>query len=90
MNKSELIEQIADQADITKVVAARALDAFLAVVTESLKKQDSVTIVGFGTFSVSQRAARNGRDPRSGESIIIKAGKQAKFKPGKALRDAVN
>ncbi len=90
MNKAELIEQIASQADITKVVAARALDAFLDVVSETLKKEESVTIVGFGTFSVSQRAARNGRDPRSGESIIIKAGKLPKFKPGKSLRDAVN
>ena len=90
MNKAELIEQIANQADITKVVAARALDAFLDVVSETLKKEESVTIVGFGTFSVSQRSARNGRDPRSGESIIIKAGKLPKFKPGKSLRDAVS
>ncbi|MEN9864743.1 MAG: hypothetical protein RL748_333 [Pseudomonadota bacterium] len=90
MNKAELIDHIAQQADIPKVAATRALDAFIDAVSDTLKKDGSLTLVGFGTFSVSQRPARNGRDPRSGESIIIKAGKLPKFKAGKLLRDAVN
>ena len=89
VNKADLIEHMAVQADISKVAAARALDAFMDAVTDTLKKDDSLTLMGFGTFSVSARPARNGRDPRSGESIIIKAGKLPKFKAGKVLRDAV-
>lgn len=90
MNKSELIEHIAKQADISKAAAARALEAFLAGVTKSLKKGDSVTLVGFGTFAVTKRAARNGRNPRTGATIKLKAAKVPKFRAGKALKDAVN
>lgn len=90
MNKSELIEHIAKQADISKAAATRALEAFLAGVTKSLKKGDSVTLVGFGTFAVTKRAARNGRNPRTGATIKLKAAKVPKFRAGKALKDAVN
>ena len=90
MNKSELIEHIAKQADISKAAAARALEALLAGVTKSLKKGDSVTLVGFGTFAVTKRAARNGRNPRTGATIKLKAAKVPKFRAGKALKDAVN
>ena len=90
MNKSELIDQIAKQADISKAAAARALDATVAADKTSLKKGGMVTLVGFGTFSVSKRAARSGRNPRTGASIKIKAAKVPKFRPGKALKDAVN
>ncbi|MCG2584674.1 HU family DNA-binding protein [Massilia sp. TS11] len=90
MNKTELIDYIAGSADITKASAARALDAFMEAVTTSLQKNDSVTLVGFGTFSVGDRAARTGIDPRTKEAIEIKAAKVPKFKAGKALKDAVN
>jgi len=90
MNKSELIEHIATQADISKAAAARALDAVVGGVKSTLKKSGSVTIVGFGTFAVTKRAARTGRNPRTGTAIKIKAAKVPKFKPGKALRDALN
>lgn len=90
VNKSELIEEIAKSADITKASAARALDAVIDAVTETLKKNDSVTLVGFGTFTVGERAARTGRDPRTKEPIKIKAARVPKFKAGKALKDAVN
>ena len=89
MNKSELIEHIATQADISKAAATRALDAIVGGVKTTLKKSGSVTIVGFGTFAVSKRAARTGRNPRTGTAIKIKAAKVPKFKPGKALRDAL-
>jgi len=90
VNKTELIEEIAKSADITKASAARALDAVIDAVTETLKKNDSVTLVGFGTFTVGERAARTGRDPRTKEPIKIKAARVPKFKAGKALKDAVN
>jgi DNA-binding protein HU-beta len=89
MNKSELIEHIARQADISKAAATRALDAIVGGVKTTLKKSGSVTIVGFGTFAVSKRAARTGRNPRTGAAIKIKAAKVPKFKPGKALRDSL-
>ncbi|HET7867515.1 MAG TPA: HU family DNA-binding protein [Burkholderiaceae bacterium] len=90
MNKTELIEHIANQADISKAAATRALDAVVGGVTKSLKKGESVSLVGFGTFSVSKRAARSGRNPRTGATIKIKAAKVPKFRPGKALKDSVN
>lgn len=90
MNKSELIDAIAKGADISKAAAGRALDSALDAVKKSLKKGDSVTLVGFGTFAVGKRAARNGRNPRTGATIKIKAAKIPKFRAGKALKDAVN
>ena len=89
MNKTELIEYIALQADISKAAATRALDALIGGVKATLKKNNSVSLVGFGTFSVNKRAARAGRNPRTGAAIKIKAAKVPKFRPGKALRDAV-
>ena len=85
MNKAELIATIADEAGITKTQANTALDTFVDTVTKTLKKGDKVTLVGFGTFSVSKRAARNGRNPQTGEVIKIKARKVARFKAGKEL-----
>ncbi|RYY38175.1 MAG: HU family DNA-binding protein [Chitinophagaceae bacterium] len=85
MNKAELIAQIAEEAGITKTQANIALDSFVGSVTKTLKKGDKVTLVGFGTFSVSKRAARNGRNPQTGEVIKIKARKVARFKAGKEL-----
>ena len=90
MNKTELIEHIATQADISKAAAARALEAVIGGVKITLKKNDTVSLVGFGTFSVSEREARNGRNPRTGAIINIKAAKVPKFRPGKALKDALN
>lgn len=90
MNKSELVEYIAASADISKAAAARSLDAVIEAVKDTLKKNESVTLVGFGTFSVGERAARSGRNPRNGEIIEIKSAKIPKFKAGKALKDAVN
>ena len=90
MNKSELVEAIAASADIPKAAASRALDAMVESVTESLKQGDSVSLVGFGTFSVKERAARTGRNPQTGEPIQISAAKVPGFKAGKALKDAVN
>ena len=90
MNKAELIDAIADSAELTKASAARALDSALESITKALKKGDSVTLVGFGTFVVRKRAARMGRNPRTGESIKIKASKVPAFKAGKALKDAIN
>jgi DNA-binding protein HU-beta len=90
MNKAELIDAIADSADLSKASAGRALDAALDTVTKALKRGDSVTLVGFGTFSVRKRAARMGRNPRTGEVIKIKASKVPGFKSGKALKDALN
>ncbi len=85
MNKAELIAHIADDAGITKTQANSAIDSFVDVVAKTLKKGDKVTLVGFGTFTVSKRAARNGRNPQTGEAIKIKARKVARFKPGKDL-----
>jgi DNA-binding protein HU-beta len=90
VNKTELIEYIAKSADISKAAAARSLESLIGAVKSTLKKDGSVTLVGFGTFSVSKRAARSGRNPRTGEAIKIKAAKVPKFKAGKALKDAVN
>ncbi|GHA84124.1 MULTISPECIES: nucleoid-associated protein HU-beta [Halomonadaceae] len=90
MNKSELIEAIAASADIPKAAASRALDAMIESVTESLKKGDSVALVGFGTFTVKERAARTGRNPQTGQPIDISAAKVPSFKAGKALKDSVN
>lgn len=90
MNKGEIIDAIAEGAEISKADAGRALDAFVGSITKALKKGDTVTLVGFGTFSVRKRAARTGRNPRTNEEIKIKASKNPAFKAGKALKDAVN
>ncbi len=90
MNKSDLIEHIAKSAELSKAGAARALDAMIAAVKATLKKNGTVTLVGLGTFSVGKRAARVGRNPRTGDAIKIKAAKVPKFRPGKALKDAIN
>jgi len=90
VNKSELIDAIATQADLSKAAAGRAVDAAVKVIKTSLRKGGSVTLVGFGTFHVSKRAARMGRNPRTGAEIKIRAAKIPKFKPGKALKDALN
>jgi len=90
VNKTELIEHIARQADISKAAAGRALEAIVGGIRVSLKKGNSVTLVGFGTFMVGKRAARVGRNPRTNQPIKIKAAKVPKFRAGKALKDAVN
>ncbi len=90
MNKSGLITAIAEVSDLTKADAGRALDATISAITESLKAGEPVTLIGFGTFEVRDRAARTGRNPRTGEEIQIKASKNPAFKAGKALKDAVN
>lgn len=90
MNKSELVGFIAGEAEISKAAAGRALDAVTTAVKKTLKKGGTVTLVGFGTFSVGKRAARLGRNPQTGAEIKIKAAKVPKFKPGKGLKDAVN
>ncbi len=90
MNKSELVNCIAESCDLSKADATRAVDAFTDCVKKALKKNDTVSLVGFGTFSVRKRAARMGRNPRTNETIKIKASKVPAFKPGKALKDALN
>ena len=90
MNKAELIEIIASEADLSKAAAGRALDAAVAGITKALKKGDSVSLIGFGTFAVGKRAARTGRNPQTGDAIKIKAAKVPKFRPGKGLKDTVN
>ena len=90
MNKSELIDQIAKAADISKAAAGRALDATTAAVTGALKKGDTITLIGFGTFYVGKREARTGRNPQTGKAISIKASNSPKFRAGKSLKDAVN
>ena len=90
MNKSELNDAVAVGADIAKAAAGRALDAMIEAVANALKNGDQVNLVGFGTFAVRERAARSGRNPRTGETITIKAAKNPSFKAGKALKDAVN
>lgn len=90
MNKAELIDAVAEAADISKASATRAVDALFDNIIAALKKDDQVTLVGFGTFNVRSRAARAGRNPQTGETIQIKASKIPGFKPGKALKDAVN
>ncbi|MEM9771544.1 MAG: nucleoid-associated protein HU-beta [Cyanobacteria bacterium P01_D01_bin.73] len=90
MNKTQLVDKIAQGAEITKADAGRALDAFINAVTETLKDGDQVSLVGFGTFSVRERAARTGRNPQTGAEIQIAAAKVPGFKAGKGLKDAVN
>ena len=90
MNKKELIESIAGAADISKADAEKALNATLAAIAESLNKGDKVTLVGFGTFAVSKRDARQGRNPQTGKTIKIPAKKVVKFKAGSKLSEAVN
>ncbi|GAB7563956.1 HU family DNA-binding protein [Methylobacillus pratensis] len=90
MNKTELIEEIAKEAGISKAAAGKAVDAFTASVTAALKGGDTVTLIGFGTFGVSERAARTGRNPQTGKEIKIAARKAPSFKAGKALKDALN
>ena len=90
MNKSDLIAQIAKAAGISKAAAGRTLDAATGAIAKSLKKGETVTLVGFGSFYVGKRAARNGRNPRTGETIKIKAANVPKFRAGKSLKDAVN
>lgn len=90
MNKSELIDAIAEKSQLSRANANAALDATLAAISEALKKGDTVTLVGFGTFEVRARAERDGRNPKTGETIKIAAAKNPAFKPGKALKDAVN
>ena len=90
MNKTELIEHIANNADMPKAAAARALEATIDAVKKTLRKGGTVSLVGFGTFTVGTRAARTGRNPRTGETIDIPASKNPGFKAGKALKDAVN
>ena len=90
MNKAELIEAVAEHAEMTKAEAARAVDAVVSSITAAMKKQDDVSLIGFGTFTVRDRAARAGRNPQTGETIQIAAAKVPAFKAGKALKDAVN
>lgn len=90
MNKSELIDVIAQSADLPKAQAGRVLDSVIDAITQTLIKGDQVTVAGFGTFSVRSRAARTGRNPQTGAPISIKASKVPSFKAGKALKDAVN
>jgi len=89
VNKSELIDAVAESADISKAAAGRAVDALVDSITKALQSNDQVTLVGFGTFSVRQREARTGRNPQTGETINIKAAKIPGFKAGKGLKDAV-
>jgi DNA-binding protein HU-beta len=89
MNKAELIDHVAASADLSKAAAGAAVEAVVSGVTGALSKGDSVSLVGFGTFSVSDRAARTARNPRTGETINVPASKAPKFKAGKALKDAV-
>ena len=90
MNKADFVAAIADAADLSKADAGKAVDAMVEVVKKALKKGDSVSLVGFGTFTVRKRGARTGRNPRTGATIKIKASKNPAFKAGKALKDALN
>ena len=90
MNKAELIAAVAENAELTKKDAEKAVKAFIDVVTDELKKGEKVQVVGFGTFEVAERAAREGRNPQTGETMTIAASKNPKFKAGKALKDMVN
>lgn len=90
MNKTELIDHIAKSADISKASAGRALDAAIEGISDALKKEDVVTLVGFGSFYVGKRAARSGRNPRTGAAIDIPSAKLPKFRAGKGLKDAIN
>jgi DNA-binding protein HU-beta len=90
MNKSELIQAVHEAADISKAAAGKAVDAMMDSIKDALAEGDSVTLIGFGTFSVRERAARKGRNPRTGEPLDIEAANVPVFKAGKALKDAVN
>jgi DNA-binding protein HU-beta len=90
MNKAEFVDAVADAAELSKADAASRVDAMVAAITKALKKGDTVTLVGFGTFDVRKRGARTGRNPRTGEEIKIQASMNPAFKAGKALKDAVN
>lgn len=90
MNKNDLVEAVASEANLSKAEAGRAVDAVVSAITGALKRGDSVSLIGFGTFDVRARAARTGRNPRTGEEIKIAASKNPAFKAGKALKDAVN
>ncbi|GGZ61772.1 transcriptional regulator [Lysobacter xinjiangensis] len=90
MNKADFVAAIADAAELSRTEAANAVDAMVSVITKTLKKGENVTLVGFGTFEVRERAARQGRNPKTGETIEIAASKNPSFKAGKALKDAVN
>jgi len=90
VNKSELIEKVAERADLNKASAARAVDAVFDGITQALRDGETINLVGFGTFSVGERAARSGRNPRTGETIDIAASRNPRFKAGKGLKDAVN
>lgn len=90
MNKNDLINEIAESANLSKADAGRALEGFIGAVSGALQKGDSVQIVGFGTFNVRERSARTGRNPQTGATIQIKASKNAAFKAGKALKDSLN
>ncbi len=90
MNKADLIEEIAQSAEVSKSAAERAIDALVAAVKKSLKKGDTVTLVGFGTFYANRRAARTGRNPRTGAAVSIPAASIPRFRAGKALKDAIN
>ena len=90
MNKNDLVGVVADKANVTKAQAGEAVDAVFDAITAALKKGDDVRLVGFGTFNVSKRKASTGRNPATGAEIKIPASNQAKFKPGKGLKDAIN
>jgi DNA-binding protein HU-beta len=90
VNKNELIDAVAAATELKKTEASKAIDAVFSSIEDALKKGDEVRLVGFGTFSVAERSASEGRNPRTGEKITIAASKQAKFKPGKTLKDALN
>ncbi|MCI8346884.1 MAG: HU family DNA-binding protein [Bacilli bacterium] len=90
MKKVELVEKVAEEAGLTKADATKAIDAMIAAITEALSKGDKVPLVGFGTFAVSKRAAREGRNPKTGDIVQIAARNVVTFKPGSALKDAVN
>jgi DNA-binding protein HU-beta len=90
VNKADLIENVAEKLDLSKADAGRAVDSVFETITDSLKKGDEVTLVGFGTFKVKHRAARKGRNPKTGEDIQIAAANVPSFKAGKGLKDAVN
>ncbi|CAK0775581.1 DNA-binding protein HU-beta [Gammaproteobacteria bacterium] len=89
MNKSELVDKVAEKADLSKASAGKAVDALVEAVAESLQEGESVTLIGFGTFSVRERAGRSGRNPRTGEILEIKASKTVGFKPGKTLKERI-
>ena len=90
MNKAELVAKLSEDAELSKTQANAVLDSFIEAVTKTLKSGGKVTLVGFGTFAVTKRAARTGRNPRTGAAIKIKSAKVPKFRPGKALKDALN